>query len=142
MTRINREYLKWTKAAAEKNGIPPLLLARLFYKESNYDKNQGSKRGGKGIAQLTWFGVKELNLNPDTFNYYYPKTSIDAGAALLGQYYREFKDWPKAVAAYNMGNTETRSFFALGSLKDKLNDETSTLLRYVFRGQPKSFDKP
>lgn len=140
--RISPDYLKWTKAAAEKNGIPPELLARLFYKESNYNPNPQSNRGAKGLAQLTPIAIKHLKLNPATFDYFDAEASINAGAALLGGYYREFKDWPKAVAAYNAGNAAVLNWLGGNGKDGDLKPETRTMLMYVFRGQPKAFDKP
>ncbi len=137
LTKINPDYLKWTKAAAEKYGVSPLLLARLFYKESNYDRNARSPRGAKGVAQLRPDAVKELGLNSDTFDYFDAEKSINAGAALLAMYYREFKDWRKAVAAYNMGNTALRNWFAgEANATSPGNRQTQYMLQLVFRGDP------
>ena len=139
----NPNYVKWTNAAAEKYGIPPLLLARLMYKESNYVRTLVSPRGAKGIAQLMPKAVTEAGLNPATFDYFNAEKSINAGAALLAKYYGEFKDWPKAVAAYNMGNTSVRDWFAgdPATWKNPANAETKRMLQYVFRGEPHAFSR-
>ena len=141
LSKINPNYLKWTKAAAEKRGIPPELLARLFYKESNYNGMNASSRGAKGIAQLTPIAVKALGLDSNKFDYLDAEKSIDAGAALLAMYYGEFKDWRKAVAAYNMGNTAVREWFAGNDATSPGNEQTQFLLQHVFRGDPHAFGK-
>jgi soluble lytic murein transglycosylase-like protein len=138
LTKINPSYLKWTKAAAEKYNIPPELLARLFYRESDYIRNRVSGAGAKGIAQLMPIAVKALGLDPRTFDYFDAEKSINAGAALLAKYYDEFKDWPKAVAAYNMGNTAVNNWLA-GDQPHGPNRETQDVLKYVFRGDPYAF---
>lgn len=141
VVRINPNYLKWTKAAAQKHGIPPELLSRLFYKESNFDKSKQSGAGAKGIGQLTWIAIKALGLNPNTFEYFDPEKSINAGAALLAMYYSEFKDWGKAVAAYNMGNTALRDWFKGHPKATGPDREVRATIEHVFRGNPLAFEK-
>ena len=81
----------------------PELLARLFIRSSNTAKTAVSP--AIALALLSSPGaVKSVGRNPHTFNYYDPQTSIDAGAAYLAQQYRQLKNWPKAVAAYNLGS--------------------------------------
>lgn len=143
--KIDPNYARWTKEAAQREGIPPVLLARLLYKESYYNAKAGSRRGAEGIAQLTPSAIEELGLDPKTFQYFDPKTSIDTGAAYLARQYRRFGDWPSAVASYNAGwvwLTQWRSG------EEKLNnrkvaspsEETKTMLQRVFRGDSKAFD--
>lgn len=139
LTKANPNYLKWTKAAADKHGIPPELLARLLYKESTYDRNRVSPRGAKGIAQLMPDAVKDLGFDPKTFDYFNAEKSINAGAAHLAKYYRRFGDWPKTVAAYNMGDAGLRGWLDGTSDAKRLGIETRTMLTHVFRGDPKAF---
>jgi soluble lytic murein transglycosylase-like protein len=142
LTKINPDYLKWTNAAADKYGIPPLILARLLYKESNYDRNAKSPRGARGVAQLMPDAVKALGLDSNTFDYFDAQKSIDAGAALLAMYHREFKDWRKAVAAYNMGNTALSNWFEGDTNATSPGDkQTQYMLQNVFRGDPQAFEK-
>ena len=101
-----------------------------------------------GIAQLTPGAVKSVGRDPRTFDYHDPQASIDAAAAYLAQQYRQFKDWPKAVAAYNVGAGRVR-----GWLRGKGEDpsakeqqpqwwrEMNAHLQQVFRGRPDYFDK-
>jgi soluble lytic murein transglycosylase-like protein len=149
--KIDPRYVAWTRAAAERNNIPLELLARLLYKESNYNKDKVSPSGARGIAQLTLGAVKSVGLNPDKFNYSDPEASINAGAAYLAQHYRRFKNWPKATAAYNAGPNYLDGW--LGGVspdwstmpkEDKRArpwNEMKTYLQYIFRGQPDYFDK-
>ena len=83
----NPNYATWTIEAAQRNGIPPELLARLFYKESHYNPNAQSGPGYKGIAQLGPDALKSVGIK-GKFNYFDAKSSIDAGAAYLAWLYR------------------------------------------------------
>lgn len=140
LTKMNPTYLKWTKAAADKHGIPPELLARLLYKESTYDRNQVSDAGAKGIAQLMPDAVKDLGFDPKTFDYFNAEKSINAGAAHLAKAYRELKDWPKAVAAYNMGVAGLNGWLDGTSRAKRLDGQTETMLMHIFRGDPQAFN--
>lgn len=75
--------------------------------------------------------------DPKTFRYEDPQASIEAGAAYLALMFREFKNWPKAVAAYNMGPTRLYQVLR-GDAALKL--ETQAELTHVFRGKPEAFD--
>lgn len=146
--KINPNYSKWTREAAQRNGIPPELLARMLWKESKYNAHaRNPYTGAAGIAQLLPIALRELKIDPRNFSYSDPKSSIDAGAAYLGRLNGQFRDWPKSVAAYNWGE---------GSLKKWLNGwngtdfitsvegpkpETKATLYHVFRGNPNAFDR-
>ncbi len=148
---IDPRYAAWTRAAAERNNIPPELLARLLYQESKYDKNSVSpNRKALGIAQLTPDALRSVGRDPRTFNYYDPQAAIDAGAAYLAQQYRRFSNWPKAVAAYNAGGGRVEGW--LQGYRDDPSallekdwpswwQEINAHLRSVFRGRPDYFDR-
>jgi soluble lytic murein transglycosylase-like protein len=148
---IDPRYAAWTRTAAERNNIPPELLARLLYQESKYDRNSVSdNRTAFGIAQLTPDAVRSVGRDPRTFNYYDPQAAIDAGAAYLAQQYRQFKNWPKAVAAYNAGAGTVRGWLQgygndPSALPEKKRDrwwrDMNAHLQYVFRGRPNYFDR-
>ena len=139
----NPNYAKWTNAAAEKYGIPPLLLARMMYKESRYEKDLISPRGARGIAQLMPDAVKEVGVDPAKFNYFDAEKSINAGAALLAKYHGQLKDWPKAVVAYNMGITGASNWFSgqTAHASNPDNKETRATLQHIFRGDPDAFSR-
>lgn len=139
LNAIGSRYADMTKEAAIKRGVPPELLARLFYKESRYIASEVSRTGAKGIAQLTPGALRAVGIDPKTFRYEDPQASIEAGAAYLALMFREFKNWPKAVAAYNMG--PTRLYQVLRG-DAALKPETQAELTHVFRGKPEAFDHP
>ena len=144
--RENPQYAQWIKEAAEREHIPVILLARLLYKESVFTATAGSERGAKGIAQLMPSALLEMNkdmglkLDPNTFKYFDPKTSIDTGAAYLAHLRRKLGDWPSAVAAYNGGWVKIYQWRnAVTADKEAPNDETKTMLQRIFRTDPKAF---
>jgi len=139
VTKVNPNYLKWTKTAAEKYGIPPELLARVLNKESEYKANAVSPKGAKGIAQLRPDAVRALGLDPTNFKYFDAETSINAGAAVLAMYYNEYKDWRKAAAAYNMCKTNLNKWFEGLDAPGPNNRETQYFLQLIFRGDPNAF---
>src|SRR5262245_39915319 len=116
--KINPSYIEYTEAAARKYGIPPELLARLLYRESNY-KNQGVDSNGNplprravGIPQMYPDALKDIGVDPATFGRAGAAAQIDAGAAYLAQQYRRFGDWPRAVAAYHFGYPRIEAWLA------------------------------
>ena len=63
-----------------------------------------------------------------------------AGAAFLAKYYGHFRDWPKTVAAYNWGIGNLHNWLQ-GDTRVGPDDETQTMLKHVFRGDPHAFNK-
>ena len=140
LTKIDPNYLKWTKAAAEKYGIPPELLARLLNKESNYDRKKVSPRGARGIAQLMPDAVKDLGFDFKHLRLFQCGKVDKCRRRLSRQYYGHFKDWPKTVAAYNWGIGNLHNWLQ-GDTRVGPDDETRTMLKHVFRGDPHAFNK-
>ena len=87
------------KREANKNGVPPSLLAGLIQQESNFDPNAGSGAGAQGLAQLMPGTAAELGVT-DTSN---PEQNIAGGAKYLGQMLKKYGDTTLALAAYNAG---------------------------------------
>ncbi|HZQ01748.1 MAG TPA: transglycosylase SLT domain-containing protein [Reyranella sp.] len=146
--KINPNYSKWTREAAQRNGIPPELLARMLWKESKYDARAlNPSTNAAGIAQLLPSALQDLNIDPRKFSYSDAKSSIDAGAAYLARLYGQFKDWPKAVAAYNWGGGNLQKWLNGWNGKDFMTGvkgpsaETKATLYHIFRGNPGAFDR-
>jgi soluble lytic murein transglycosylase-like protein len=95
-------FENYFKQASERYSLPPGLLSRMAYQESNYNPNASNPSGAKGIMQIIprWHpGV----------NVYDPRESIFYAGALMRNYYNEFRNWPEALAAYNWGETNVRN---------------------------------
>jgi len=116
--KIDSRYVELTEAAAKKYRVPPELLARLFYKESEYDKNAGMQRGKDnesvplGIPQMYKDALKDVGIDRKTFLKADAATQIDAGAAYLARQFDQFHDWPKAVASYHFGGPRLQTWLA------------------------------
>lgn len=93
-------YAPAIDAAANRNGIDPLLLQALIQQESGFDPNATSAAGAEGLTQLMPSTAAALGVS----NPYDPTQSIDGGAAYLGQQLQAFGgNVPMALAAYNAG---------------------------------------
>lgn len=119
MRKIDPRYVDLTEAAAKKYGIPPELLGRLLYRESNYDRNANVDRHGRrspgsavGIPQMYPDALRDVHVDPWTFAEASAAAQIDAGAAYLASQYRRFGDWPRAVAGYHFGAGRLESWLA------------------------------
>jgi peptidoglycan DL-endopeptidase CwlO len=92
-----------TTASARAHALPAEFLAATLLQESAYDPQALSAAGAIGIAQFMPSTAADVGVDP-----YDPFASIEAAAALLGDYvgaYRARYDdpYPVALAAYNAG---------------------------------------
>lgn len=100
------QYQAHFKAAAEKYGLPYLLIAAQGYQESHWNAAAKSPTGVRGIMMLTQSTAKSLGVE----NRLDPKQSIFGGAKYLAKQMERFSDevpeedriW-LALAAYNIG---------------------------------------
>jgi soluble lytic murein transglycosylase-like protein len=97
------KYRAAIAAAEGKHSLPQNMLARLLWQESRYREDiiTGTKTspvGAAGIAQFMPGTAAEMGINPLD-----PFASIDAAGRYLARMYGMFKDWSKALAAYNWG---------------------------------------
>jgi membrane-bound lytic murein transglycosylase F len=97
--------------AAKTEGIDPLLLVALIYKESMFDPEAVSATGVRGLLQLTQATAGELQV-VDRLD---PEANIHAGARYLRQLWERlgrldlapWDRWFLALAAYNQGMGHT-----------------------------------
>lgn len=85
--------------ASIKYGIPAGVLSRLAWQESRYNPTALSIVGARGMMQImpaTLPNIPIENLNN-------PAKAIYYAASILADNYKRFKDWPKAIVAYNQG---------------------------------------
>lgn len=115
------------------------------------DAKAANTAGARGIAQLFPGALQSIKKDPKTFDYFDPKSGIDVGAAYLAWNYRLFKDWSKAVAAYNWGVRHLDDWvngvpMILNEKKEwvptpSVPSETKTTISHIFRGNPAAFDQ-
>ncbi|MGC8202469.1 lytic transglycosylase domain-containing protein [Aliiroseovarius sp. PTFE2010] len=92
------EFLPLARAAAERNGVPSDLFARLIQQESNWNPRARSHKGAIGLAQLMPGTAAKLRVNPHD-----PIQNLEGGARYLRMMYDKFGSWRLALAAYNAG---------------------------------------
>ena len=89
--------------AAEDHGIPAGLLFAQARQESKFDQNAVSKAGARGVMQLEPTTAEILGVDPDKVD-----ENIEGGARYMKQLHEQFKQWDKALAAYNAGPTRVK----------------------------------
>jgi len=92
-------------AAARKEGLDPWLLAAVVYTESRFNHASTSWAGATGLGQLMPQTARAAGVDPTD-----PWGNLLGAAATLRAYYREFRDWNLALAAYNAGDGAVRRY--------------------------------
>ena len=94
-------------AAAQRNGISPMLLAGLVRQESGFDPSARSPAGAVGLTQLMPATAAGLGVADPTD----PAQSLEGGARYLREQLDRFGgDEAKALAAYNAGPGAVQRF--------------------------------
>ncbi|MDG7041849.1 MAG: lytic transglycosylase domain-containing protein [Nitrososphaerota archaeon] len=96
------------QAAADYPDVPAALIMAVIETESSFNPKAflSDRNGGSyGLMQLNYPTAKEMGLSSadDASALYDPQTNIWIGTAYLNHLYHEFKDWKKAIMAYNEG---------------------------------------
>ncbi len=91
------KYVPLVRKYAQKHGLPPSVVARVIWHESNYNPNLVSRAGARGLMQVMPFHFKRGQ------NWRDPATNLNVGCRVLASYYRRFGDWHSALTAYCWG---------------------------------------
>lgn len=114
---------KTWRDVADKIGIDEGLPSGIFSKVIDKEgwRGKSSPRGAIGPAQLMPNTAKELGVNPNDI-----EDNIRGGARYLKQMYDKYKDWDKALAAYNAGPGAVDKYGGVPPFK-----ETQDYVKYV-----------
>lgn len=92
-----QQYLSLFNTTEKRYGLPESLLLRMGWIESRFNKDAvNAKSGAQGIMQIVprWHpGVNPLD----------PAQAIPYAGKYMSELYNKYKNWPKAIAAYNWG---------------------------------------
>jgi hypothetical protein len=91
-------YAATFAAAAQRNGLPPALLAAVAKVESNFDPNAVSPAGARGLMQFMPGTARDYGIDPMN-----PAQAIDGAARKLAADLKTFGSVSLALAAYNAG---------------------------------------
>lgn len=100
------QYSDMILRAAERTGVPPLLLTAVIYRESRFNPDAVSETRVRGIMQLTTATAAMLGVNRND-----PAQCIMGGARYLKSIWESLEDkdldgwerWFMTLAAYNQG---------------------------------------
>lgn len=133
-------YRAIIESAAERYGVPALLLAWLLWKESRYlpaviNGTKRSRVGALGIAQfMPATAIEQLGSEAAALD---PAKAIPGAARYLAWLYNATGSWTLALAAYNWGignvqrkgiaaaPAETRDYYT--SILNRVNAQGSTI---------------
>ncbi len=110
------EYSELVAAASAEFSVPEDLIFAVIKCESNFDANARSNAGAVGLMQLMPATFDEvasrLKESPETDRINTPEYSIRYGSFYLSYLIRYFGDESTAVAAYNAGMGNVKSWLA------------------------------
>lgn len=96
-------YRLYIRQELKKRSMPP-ALEYLPVVESDYNPKAVSRSGAKGLWQFMDNSIAGLLRKSEWVDERYdPWKSTDAALTKLQDNYKQFKDWPIAIAAYNCG---------------------------------------
>lgn len=115
-----RKWAPVIRAAESAYSLPTGLLHRLLFRESHFRTDiitgaTRSKAGAAGIAQFMPATAAEMGVDPLN-----PAQAIDGAARYLSRLYRQFNEWPLAVAAYNAGPGNVKKYGGIPPFKETL----------------------
>ncbi len=109
---------------AKKHNIDPVLIRAIIIQESGCNPYAVSRKGAKGLMQITHWIIKKYKIN-DPFD---PYLNIYAGTLYFKELLNKFKDVNLALAAYNAGPTAVKKYKGIPPYR-----ETKRFVRKVLK---------
>ena len=104
-TEAAKPYRGMIQNASRTYGVPEDILLAVAQTESNFKPDAKSATGVRGLMQVTQSTYDGLGFKGDRSD---PTNSINAGAKLLSQLYKQYGNWEDAFSAYNGGADAVR----------------------------------
>jgi len=92
------DYQAIARQAAARHGLDPNIFLRQIRQESGFNPNAVSPAGAIGIAQIMPATARGWGVNPRD-----PKAALEAAAANMARYVKQFGSYRNALIAYNAG---------------------------------------
>ena len=141
---LSPRYAENIRNAAEKYGIPEVVLWAIVQTESGFASNLEGKDGGIGLMQLTpdTFAMIQTDILKETpedkGRLYDPEKNLECGAAYLSFLYQRYGVWETVFAAFDAGTDAVDAWLAnseyvseLGTLKNIPNTATARFVQDV-----------
>lgn len=123
-------YHKLIVEASKKTGLHEMLIATVIEAESNFDRYAVSRKGARGLMQLTPQTASDLGVS----SIYDPKENILAGARYLRDLLSQFKnDLNLALAAYNAGPDKVLSYRGIPPYRETQDYVRKVVSRFARR---------
>ena len=116
---------------AKKHGLPVEIFKELVRAESNFNPKAVSKKGAMGLCQLMPETARRLGVK-DPFDV---DENLDAGARLLKELYRKYRNWKLALAAYNAGEGAVERYGGVPPYRETKNYVSRILKRAEVKSQ-------
>jgi hypothetical protein len=98
MAIANSQYVAIAEQDATNAGIPPTYFVRQIQQESGFNPSAVSVTSAEGIAQFEPYTASGLGINP-----WDPIQALRGAAQLMARYYHQYRNYAKALGAYNAG---------------------------------------
>ncbi len=141
---LSPRYAEDIRNAAEKYGIPEVVLWAIVCTESGFASNLEGQDGGIGLMQLTpdTFAMIQTDILKETpedkGRLYDPEKNLECGAAYLSFLYQRYGVWETVFAAFDAGTDAVDAWLAnpeyiseLGTLKNIPNTATARFVQNV-----------
>lgn len=145
---LSERYADDIREAAQKYGIPEVVLWAIVRTESGFTSNLEGKDGGIGLMQLTpeTFAMIQTNILKETpedkGRLYDPEKNLACGAAYLSFLYQRYGVWETVFAAFDAGTDAVDAWLAnpeyvseLGTLENIPNTATAHFVREVSKAR-------